>query len=68
LRDRGQDQRSASDDPHFFIGRELSSLPDRDNQGRPVRGDSRSLTLLHRRCTKGRWWSTSGLAGSESTW
>ncbi|KRY86551.1 hypothetical protein T4D_6470 [Trichinella pseudospiralis] len=51
---------------HFLIGRELSSLPDRDNQGRPVRGDSRCLTLLHRRCTKGRWWSTSGLAGSEN--
>ncbi|KRZ92121.1 hypothetical protein T08_15317 [Trichinella sp. T8] len=34
---------------HFLIGRELSALPDRDHHGRPVRGDSRSLTLLHRR-------------------
>ncbi|KRY55050.1 hypothetical protein T03_8481 [Trichinella britovi] len=34
---------------HFLIGRELSALPDRDHHGRPVRGDSRSLTLLYRR-------------------
>ncbi|KRY51746.1 hypothetical protein T03_17621 [Trichinella britovi] len=33
---------------HFLIGRELSALPDRYHHGRPVRGDSRSLTLLHR--------------------
>ncbi|KRZ57468.1 hypothetical protein T02_7040, partial [Trichinella nativa] len=33
---------------HFLIGRELSALPDRYHHGRPVPGDSRSLTLLHR--------------------
>ncbi|KRZ18721.1 hypothetical protein T11_10456 [Trichinella zimbabwensis] len=34
---------------HFLIGRELSSLPDRDRHCQPVRRDSRSLALLHRR-------------------
>ncbi|KRY47182.1 hypothetical protein T03_10512 [Trichinella britovi] len=40
-----------------MIFRELSSLPDRDCDGRPVRGSNRVLTRLHRRWrdTRGEW-------------
>ncbi|KRX75420.1 Death-associated protein kinase dapk-1 [Trichinella sp. T6] len=47
---------------HFLTGRELSALSDQDHHGRPVRGDSRSLTLLHRRWSARKVEATSAAA------
>ncbi|KRX13986.1 hypothetical protein T07_13279 [Trichinella nelsoni] len=51
LDDRGDraDDDMALTPAYFFIGRELSSLPNTDRHCQPVSGDSRSLALLHRR-------------------
>ncbi|KRY26929.1 hypothetical protein T01_2962 [Trichinella spiralis] len=46
--DRPDDQLALTP-AHFLIGRELSSLPDRDCDGKQVQGDNRVLSRLHRR-------------------
>ncbi|KRZ44119.1 hypothetical protein T4C_3616 [Trichinella pseudospiralis] len=46
--DRPDDQLALTP-AHFLIGRELSSLPDRDCDGKRVQGENRVLSRLHRR-------------------